>query len=135
MSRRILVADDDAMSVQLVAGTMVQLGYEVVCADDGDSLLQHLADEGPFDLVITDVAMPWMSGLQVAHSAREAGLPTPVIIMTALPLDADEIATLGPESCLLRKPFRTAQLIAQVLQLLHGRPSRAAARRGAETER
>src|SRR5262245_38638923 len=118
MNARVLVADDDPSSLGLVAAALERLGCTVTCAEDGDELLQKLATEGPFDLVVTDISMPWMTGLQVAHSARAAGLTTPVIVMTALPIDAARVAELGPTAVLLRKPFELKQLVAAARHLL-----------------
>lgn len=106
------------MTLSLVATTIRRLGYDVMTADDGDSLLQAIADAGRFDLIVTDVAMPWMSGLQVASSLRTAGLPTPVLVMTALAIDAGLVRALGDSAVLLRKPFHLKHLVAAVHHLL-----------------
>jgi len=118
MNGRVLVADDDAAMLALVATAMERLGFSVCRAEDGNELLQALASSGPFDLFVTDISMPWMTGLQVAHSARAAGLMTPVIVMTALPIDAVEVNTLGGHVVLLRKPFGLTQLVSAVHHLL-----------------
>jgi CheY-like chemotaxis protein len=118
MSTTVLVADDDDVTVDIVAKTMERLGFEVSRASDGDELLQQIAEHGPFDLLITDISMPWMTGLQVAHSARAAGLATPLIVMTALQIDSGALTSLGGEAVLLRKPFGRKQLIFAVSQLL-----------------
>src|SRR5689334_2806636 len=110
MKLTVLVADDDAVTLALVSETLERLGYTVSRAEDGNELLQEIAENGPFELLVTDVSMPWMTGLQVAHSARAAGLVTPVIVMTALPIDAAVVRSLGTASLLLRKPFTTKEL-------------------------
>jgi DNA-binding response OmpR family regulator len=58
--------------------------------------------------------MPWMTGLQVAHSVRVAGLATPLVVMTALPIDASLVRSLGAGAVLLRKPFRLVQLLSAI---------------------
>ena len=70
---RVLVADDDPTMLSAVCHALELIGYEVTRAEDGDEFLQRVAEFGPFDLIVTDVAMPWMTGLQVAHSVRAAG--------------------------------------------------------------
>ena len=117
MKARVLVADDDAASLALVADALERIGCDVTRADDGNELLQALAAGAPFDLLVTDISMPWMTGLQVAYSAREAGMTTPVIVMTALAIDQSQVDALG-HTVLLRKPFGTKQLEAAALQLL-----------------
>ena len=64
--------------------------------------------------MITDISMPWMNGLQAMHSARFAGLATPVIVMTALDDDrlTEKVRALGPNTKLLRKPFGLNELEA-----------------------
>jgi CheY-like chemotaxis protein len=116
MACNVLVADDDAAMQQLVASVLQPVGT-VTCADDGDELLQAVS-EGIFDLVVTDISMPWMTGLHVAHSMRTAGLEVPVIVMTALPISALEIQPLGPRTVLLRKPFRICELVDAANRLL-----------------
>jgi len=119
MNARVLVADDDAATLAIVAAGLERLGFSVTRADDGDELMNAIAEGGPFDLMVTDISMPWMSGLHVAHSARAAGLTTPVIVMTALPIEARDVEALGPQSALLRKPFALTQLLKLARCLLH----------------
>lgn len=114
----VLIADDDNVMLDLVAQTMERLGFVVSRAEDGGQLLQQLAEHGPYDLLISDISMPWMTGLQVLHSARTAGLATPLIVMTALPIDSSCVRPFGASAVLLRKPFRIKQLVAAVHHLL-----------------
>jgi two-component system, cell cycle response regulator CpdR len=116
--RRVLVADDDAATLGLVSHALERLGFTVTRADDGDELLQQVVEHGPFDLLVTDVSMPWMTGLQVAHSLRAAGVETPVIVMTALAVVPPAMAKLGSSARLLRKPFRLRQLFTAVEELV-----------------
>lgn len=117
---RVLVADDDADLLHTVASALERYGVEVVLARSGAELIQKMADEGPFALVVTDVSMPWMSGLDVIHSARHAGLGTPVIVMTALRDErvAERVRALGRGALLLTKPFRLADLMSAVAHFL-----------------
>jgi two-component system cell cycle sensor histidine kinase/response regulator CckA len=77
-----------------------------------------MADNGPFDLVITDIAMPWMTGVRAMRAARLAGLGMPLIVMTALPDDSipSQVRALG--ATLLRKPFEIAELESAVANIL-----------------
>jgi CheY-like chemotaxis protein len=120
MHARILVADDDPGLLAAVADAFEQLGAEVVRARSGGELIERIGEEGPFDLVVSDIAMPWMSGLQALHSARVIGLATPMILITALS-DArvpDQVRALGAHAVLLRKPFALGELEAAATQLL-----------------
>jgi CheY-like chemotaxis protein len=109
---RALLADDDPEFLELMARTLELLHADVVCAADGTELLEELADGDPFDVVITDVSMPGMTGLQAMHSARTAGLPCPVVIMTALHdrKTAAQTIALGARVVLLYKPFSIGAL-------------------------
>ena len=61
------------------------LGVEVAQASSRGDLVVMLTDDEPVDLLITDVRMPWMTGFQVALSARNSGLGLPIIVVTAFP--------------------------------------------------
>jgi CheY-like chemotaxis protein len=117
---RVLVADDDPLLLETVADALTHLGANVTSAASGAELIERMAHEGPFDLVVTDVSMPWMNGLQAMQAARTAGVGTSVIFITAL---ADEripsqVRALGENALLLRKPFDLSQLVAAASELL-----------------
>lgn len=114
--RRVLVADDDLEMLEMVSRVLARLGLAVSTATSGGDLLEKVANQGPFDLVVTDVAMPWMSGLQVMHSARTAGQRCPVIVMTGLrnQKTADQVHSLGSDVRRLDKPFSVAELESTV---------------------
>jgi DNA-binding NtrC family response regulator len=82
MSSRILIVDDDEVSCQLFAETLEQENYRVDRTHSGDEALALLRDH-PYDLLIIDVRMPGLSGLEVTRTvhASQAGLP--IIVMTA----------------------------------------------------
>jgi CheY-like chemotaxis protein len=120
MTGRVLVADDDPDLLDLVATSLAARGLDVARAMTGADVLELLADSGPFDLMITDIAMPWMTGLQVVSSVRDAGLDIPVIVMTGLhdPNLSERVRAMGSRTSLLRKPFDLAQLNAAVAAIL-----------------
>ena len=109
---RALVADDDTELLSVVTTVLEDLGAQVVSVSSGGALLEKLANAGPFDVIVTDISMPWMSGMHVMHSARTAGLPVPVIVMTGLrdPTLPEQVASLGARAILLFKPFSIDQL-------------------------
>ena len=117
---RVLVADDDPLLLATVADALTHLGANVTSAASGAELIERMAHEGPFDLVVTDVLMPWMNGLQAMQAARTAGVGTSVIFITGL---ADEripsqVRAFGENALLLRKPFDVSQLGAAASELL-----------------
>lgn len=119
---RILVADDDPDLLATVSEAFERSGADVARAETGIELISQLADEGPFRLIVTDVSMPWMTGLQAMQSARTAGLPTAVIVMTALKDERilAQVAALGERAALLRKPFDLGELEHTAERLLAG---------------
>ncbi|MCX5746791.1 MAG: response regulator [Proteobacteria bacterium] len=115
-----LVADDDPEMLRMVSEAVEELGVDVTRATTGDELISKLAD-GCFDLVVTDVSMPWMTGLQAMHAARTAGLSIPIVVITALrdAKIAAQVAALGADAILLPKPFGIEQLHAAIRGVLH----------------
>jgi CheY-like chemotaxis protein len=59
---RVLVADDDPLLLATVTDALTHLGAKVTSAASGAELIEQMANEGPFDLVVTDISMPWMNG-------------------------------------------------------------------------
>lgn len=106
-----MVADDDVELCGAIAEALDAPDREIVRATDGGELLTALS-EGPTDLVITDIDMPWMTGLQATHTMRYVGLDTPLVVISGLPdLDLEQrVAALGARAYLLRKPFELATL-------------------------
>jgi len=117
---RVLVADDDPDLLDVVAGSLTQLGADVTRAESGAELIELLAEHGPFDLVVTDIGMPWMTGLRAMHAARTVGVGTSVIVMTALrdPEIPAQVRALGGNAVLLEKPFELSDLESAASRLL-----------------
>lgn len=121
-----MVADDDEEILALLVATLEARGFIVTQATSGVELLEHLADDDPFDLVVTDVSMPWGSGVQIMTSTRYAGmLDVPVIVITALqsPEIPAQVERLGSHTALLHKPFGIETLQAAVDDALRDNPS------------
>ena len=114
---RILVVDDEKTLVKGMKFNLENEGYEVECAYDGAVAL-GLAREGRFDLIILDVMMPEMDGLEACMKIREFS-NVPIIMLTAKSEDADKL--MGFESGAddyLTKPFNILELKARVRALL-----------------
>jgi PAS domain S-box-containing protein len=117
-NRRILLVDDDN-DVRAVAGAMLgEAGYEVIEAGSGGAALDLLEREGErIELMIADIAMPGMSGIELAHAARLTRPELPILFVTGFG-GAALLADPAIPGELLRKPFRTAQLAAKVAEML-----------------
>ena len=117
---RILVVDDEKDIVELVTFHLEQKGFSVLKAGDGETALSILFDEN-VDLLILDLMLPGMNGLEVLKSLREhpriAGLP--VILLTAKAAEVDKIVgfEMGTDDY-LTKPFSVKELVARVEALL-----------------
>jgi two-component system, cell cycle response regulator CpdR len=120
MGRTVLVAEDNGEVLDSIASALERLGMKVTRAETGAHLIRALVEQGPFDLLITDIRLPWMNGLQAGRSVRSAGLTMPILFITGLhdeKVEA-EVRALDHASALLRKPFTIADLIASVLALM-----------------
>lgn len=116
--RRVLVCDDDDAMLSLMERSLRRNGFSVEVAHDGEGLCEQLAHNGPFGLVISDVNMPGLSGVEVLRRMREQGLSTPVILVTAYPhapLEA-RASELGAAT-ILSKPFPIAHLAERALHV------------------
>jgi DNA-binding response OmpR family regulator len=119
--RRVLVVEDDPSIALGLRINLEEEGYDVLSAEDGERGLAITREEGP-DLVILDVMLPKMNGLQVLRSIRADGLMMPIIVLSARTGELDKVTglELGAEDY-VAKPFSLAELLARV---------RAALRRG-----
>nr|WP_295370341.1 response regulator [uncultured Sphingosinicella sp.] len=118
---RILVVDDDE-DVRLVAATMIEeIGYEVVSAPNGEAALKAL-DEGRFSLLLTDVAMPGMTGVDLARRVRPAYPELPILFASGY-ADVQTFGAELTEENMLKKPYRIADLAARIAAILAERRS------------
>src|ERR671932_477526 len=117
MRKVLIVEDDQAMAVALRDGFSYE-GYAVQVARDGATGLQ-LAREKSHDLLILNVMLPRMSGLDVCRQLRSAGNPTPIIMLTARGQEIDKVLGLktGADDY-VTKPFSFLELMARVEAVL-----------------
>lgn len=114
---RILLAEDEEALSKAYAQLLIMQGYEVEPVYDGEAALEA-ANSGTYDLMIFDVMMPKMSGLEVLRALREAGNTTYVIMLTAMSELDDKIEGLesGADEY-LTKPIPLKELAARVRSL------------------
>jgi DNA-binding response OmpR family regulator len=117
MARILIVEDEPAMQRGLRDNLELE-GYDVETASDGAAGLE-LMTAGPYDLVLLDVMLPKMSGLDVLKSARSRGFNAPVIVLTARGEEVDRVLglELGADDYVV-KPFSLRELLARVKAVL-----------------
>jgi PAS domain S-box-containing protein len=123
LSGSVLVVDDEETVAQFMRELLQSWGLQAECVLRGDAALAAVqAEPGRFDAVITDQAMPVMSGLDLVHQLRRAGLDIPVIVHTGN-VDAMPVIDDGPgrPAVVLQKPVDPARLRAVLAQCLERR--------------
>ncbi len=118
MKRRLLLVEDEPGVIVTLGDRLRAAGYELRVATTGPEGRDRARTE-PFDLVLLDVMLPGLSGLEVCRELRAAGIETPILMLTALGEVVDRVVGLriGADDY-LTKPFSTAELLARIEALL-----------------
>jgi two-component system response regulator MprA len=124
---RVLVVEDDEEIAQVLQRSLRMEGYEVRLAFDGEAALDAASAFNP-DLVILDLGLPKLDGVDVARALRKDGGDVPILMLTAR--DAVDARVTGLDAGAddyLVKPFERQELLARLRALLRRRPPRGAA--------
>ena len=116
---RILLADDDAATRDLVKRALESDGHTVQVTQDGSEALDRVKAAQPFDLLVSDVEMPLLDGVKLAEraSALQPGLR--ILLMSGFAEQLERAKTLkGPQVAVISKPFTLDQVRATVRKLL-----------------
>lgn len=111
----ILVVDDEPAFRSLVAKTLEQDGYHVIEAGDGAEAVDAAEKVKHVDLVVTDIRMPQMDGVELTNTIRRMLPYVPVVFITGHPTD---LRRFVPNSCTLNKPFLREDLMKAVHQFM-----------------
>ena len=115
---RILIVEDDVSIATLLRRGLSEQHYSVDVASDGAEG-EYLAKVNDYDLVVLDIMLPKKDGWSVCRSLREAGITSPVLMLTALDSVEDKIKGLdGGADDYLTKPFHVGELLARVRSLV-----------------
>ena len=115
---KILLAEDDESLRRFLAKALERAGYEVVSCPDGETALEALQD-GPFDLLLTDIVMPGVDGIEVARQAAAREPSQRIMFITgfaAVALSAADRAPAGAK--VLAKPVHLREIVAEVERMI-----------------
>src|SRR3954453_3169226 len=125
---RVLVVEDGALLARQLASALSDAGYAVDCAPDGDRA-DFLGQTEQYDAVVLDLGLPGVDGLTVLRRWRDAGVATPVLILTARGSWHEKVQGIdGGADDYVAKPFRIEEVLARVRALIrrtggHATPS------------
>lgn len=116
--RRILLAEDDESMRGFLERALKKSGFDVVAMDNGEDALARLLQE-PFALLLTDIVMPRMDGIELARRASEHDPDLKIMFITgfaAVTLNTEQ--TLSKSAHVLSKPFHLKDLVGEVEKIL-----------------
>jgi heavy metal response regulator len=115
---RILVVEDDKKVAGFIKKGLEEESYDVDVAYDGEDGL-HFGSEGQYDLIILDIMLPKIDGLEILSQLRDQGKDTPIFLLTAKDAVDDKVTGLNKGADdYLTKPFAFSELLARVRVLL-----------------
>ena len=121
---KLLIVEDERALNRVLSKRLENIGYEVVSCFNGEEALNTLMTDS-FDVIIMDIMMPKLSGLEVLVQMKEKGIETPVLFLTAKDTVEDRVygLELGAEDYLV-KPFSFDELVARIKVILRGHKNR-----------
>lgn len=119
---KILLVEDERKTIQFLKKGLEENGYEVDSAEDGNSG-KNLAFRNSYNLIITDIIMPELTGRELCQELRKAKIDTPILMLTALSETDDVVEGLdsGADDY-LAKPFEFKELLARIRSLTKRQP-------------
>jgi DNA-binding response OmpR family regulator len=115
----ILVVEDEPQVRSLLKAMLAESGFEVIAAKDGTGAFHELRKRsGEVGLLVTDVDMGRMNGIELAQSVRAEYPNVPILFVSGLPVAESELEKVAPGTLLVTKPFTTAQLVQAAKKLL-----------------
>ena len=118
--KRILIIEDDLLTSSMVQFRLKRDGYETIMVQDGNEGIKAIEEED-IDLIITDVMMPFKSGIEIIHHARKVKPNVPIIVLSALGAEEQivlEAFNLGVAD-FVPKPFNPNELAIRVKRALN----------------
>ncbi|KPH60456.1 MULTISPECIES: cell cycle two-component system response regulator CpdR [Novosphingobium] len=110
---RILLAEDDQAMRTYLARALENAGYDVLAVDRGTEALPHLENEH-FDLLLSDIVMPEMDGIELAQRCAEVSPMTKVMFITGFAAVTLRASREAPHAKVLSKPFHLRDIVMEV---------------------
>lgn len=119
---KILLADDDPLTLEALATCVEREGFESLCANDGEEALEIWGRENP-DIICLDIMMPKFNGYQVCEQIRKSDKQVPILFLSAKNEEADVVVglDLGADD-FIRKPFTRGEVMARIRATLRRSP-------------
>lgn len=116
---KILIAEDELIIQKTISLRLKKDGHEIITTDNGREAIELIELHQP-DLIITDIMMPYSSGLEIVSKVKQSQSKTPVIVLTSMGQEnvALEAFNLGADD-FIAKPFSPNELSMRVKRLLH----------------
>ena len=118
MNKKVLIVDDEQSIVTLLQYNLEQAGYEVLVANDGEEGLHKALEEQP-ELIVLDLMLPKMDGIEVCKELRQRKVMVPILMLTAKDDEFDKVLglELGADDY-MTKPFSPREVVARVKAIL-----------------
>lgn len=113
---RILLAEDDNSLRGFLTRALERAGHQVVDCENGDDAIDAL-EHGPYDLLLTDIVMPEMDGIELARHSSKVSPQTEVMFITGFSAVALRAGEAMPNAKILSKPFHLRDLVLEVERL------------------
>lgn len=112
MTKHVLLVDDDSHGLSILTEIFGELGFQTVSAASGQAATALLESNAPIDLVVTDVNMPEVTGLDVFEAARRRDPALPVLYITGyIPPPLQQVLAQASRTVVLQKPFEFSSLL------------------------
>src|SRR6202049_2585479 len=124
--RTILLVEDEPQLREITSRTLERHGFRPITVESPDEALTLLKTDAQIALLLTDVVMPGMSGLQLAEAATTLRPALRILFMSGFPRDLWERVEIDPDLALIEKPFEAEALLQKLLDVLNSEPHAAA---------
>lgn len=115
---RILLVDDEPIIIQSIGKFLIEIGHDVAYANDGVNALALLDEDEGFDLIVSDIRMPRIDGLEFLRLARLRSPAVPVLLMTGFGDEGTVLEAFHQGACdYMKKPIKLGDLLACIKRL------------------